>query len=72
MERASGPTMWATSVAHDVGNGLAVNPFQRLEVTSWDSDFEMDHFNTYLFILDEIDSFSGVLLKLDPRSGDLI
>ena len=46
--------------------------FQRLELASYCNDFDMNHFNTYLFVLEEIDTFNGVLFKFDPRDGCLI
>ena len=45
---------------------------KRLELSSYCDDSEMDHFNTYLFVLEEIDEFNGVLFKFDPRDGGLI
>lgn len=45
---------------------------KRLELSSYCDDSGMEHFNTYLFILEEIDKFKGVLFKFDPRDGELI
>ena len=44
----------------------------RVELASVGEDFAMDHFNTYLYVLDVVDTFRGVLFKFDPRDGQLI
>ncbi|MCP4148165.1 MAG: hypothetical protein GY757_10490 [bacterium] len=45
---------------------------RRLELSSWADDSSMDHFNTYVLILEIIHKFSGVLLAFDPRDGKII
>lgn len=45
---------------------------KRLELFSYCDDSGMDHFNTYLFVLEEIDEFNGILFKFDPRDGGLM
>ena len=44
----------------------------RLKMESYSDDLNMDHFNTYLFTLEVIDSFNGVLFKYDNRDGNLL
>ena len=45
---------------------------KRLEVSSSSDDYEMYHFNTYLFVLEVIEEFTGILFKFDPRDGELL
>ncbi|WP_036480237.1 hypothetical protein [Myxosarcina sp. GI1] len=42
---------------------------QRIDISSYANDSEMEHFNTYLFVLEEIETFQGVLFEFDPRDA---